>query len=678
MPDAKNLRPNYLAAMPDQERGADILAGPALRPAPQPTAGGAAPALFGGYQSIFERTPAMMHSIDGRGRLVGVSDRWLEVMGYRREDVIGRPSSDFLTADSRRKAVEEYIPAFLATGSCENLEYQFVTKGGEIRDILLSASAERDSAGGIMNSLAVLIDVTDKKRAERALTESEALYRTILQDQTELICRYRPDGGLTFVNQAFCRYFGKSEGELIGATFTGLFPAESAEAILLQIDRLHPGLPVTLEHESRTRDGQLAWQEWTHRAIAGPDGRPIEFQSVGRDITPSRRQQTTLRRLHEITASQSLPLEEQIDAMIRLGLDHFGLDCGIMSEIAGDAYVVRHAVGGGDQIRPGAVLPLTNTYCTYTLRHRRPIAFGHVASSPLGQTPAYRQLGLEAYVAAPILVDGRVRGTLNFSSGRPSARSFGTDDLEIVALLAQWLGLQVLTHEKQQALRRSNAELEQFAHIASHDLQEPLRTISSFCELLQQRYQKRLDQDADEFIGFIVDGAHRMQGLVRDLLAFSRVGTRGGAPKPLQGDEVLAQTLRNLKAALEQQEAIVEAEPLPAVCGDESQLVQLLQNLIGNALKFRGEAPPRIRVWAKDLGGEWRFAVADNGIGIDAKFSERIFLVFQRLHSQEQIEGSGIGLSICKKIVERHNGRIWFESEPGKGSTFFFTLPKSG
>lgn len=677
MPDVKNLRTNHLAAVAVGAPGPQ----PGTSPSSAERRGSAenwGSALLGDYRPIFERTPAMMHSIDRQGRLIGVSDRWLEVMGYRRDEVTGRHSSDFLTADSRRKAVEEYIPAFMATGSCENVEYQFVTKDGEIRDILLSATAERGQDGGVVNSLAVLVDVTDKKRAERALAESEALYRTILQDQTELICRYRPGGCLTFANQAFCRYFGKSEDQLIGTSFTDLFPAESAAAILLQVEKLRPGLPVTLEHESQARDGHLAWQEWTHRAIAGPDGRPVEFQSVGRDITPSRRQQTTLRRLHEITASQSLSLEEQIDAMIRLGLDHFGLDCGIMSEIAGDAYVVRHAVDDGGQVRPGDVLPLANTYCTHTLRQRGPIAFAHVASSELGRTPAYRQLGLEAYVAAPILVDGRVRGTLNFSSARPSARSFGADDLEIVALLAQWLGLQVLTRERQDALRRSNAELEQFAHIASHDLQEPLRTVSSFCELLLQRYRGRLDQDADEFIGFIVDGAQRMQGLVRDLLAFSRVGTRGREPQPLQADEVLTQTLKNLKAALEQQGGSVESGPLPAVRGDESQLVQLLQNLIGNAIKFRGKAAPKIRVWADDLGSEWRFAVADNGIGIDPKFAERIFLVFQRLHNHEQIEGSGIGLSICKKIVERHNGRIWFESEPGKGSTFYFTLPKAG
>ena len=674
MPDAKSLRPTHLTAVPLDERSADLAAGTYTPAAAEEQTS----SLLGGYRSIFERTPAMMHSIDRQGRLVGVSDRWLEVMGYRREEVIGQQSSDFMTAESRRKAVEDVIPAFLVSGSCENIEYQLVTKDGEVRDILLSATAERDQDGDVLHSVAVVVDVTDKKRAERALTESEALYRTILQDQTELICRYRPDGGLTVVNQAFCRYFGKSEAELIGASFTDLFPSQSAAAIQAQIEKLHPELPVTLEHESRTRDGQVAWQEWTHRAIAGPEGRPIEFQSVGRDITPTRRQQTTLRRLHEITASQSLALEEKIDAVLRLGLDHFGLDCGIMSEIAGDAYVVRHAVSDDEEIRPGVVLPLADTYCAYTLQQRGPVAFAHVASSELGRSSAYRQLGLEAYIAAPVQVGGRVRGTLCFSSAQRSARSFGANDLEIIALLAQWIGLQVLTRERQDALQRSNSELEQFAHIASHDLQEPLRTISSFCELLQQRCEGRLEQDTDEFIGFIVEGARRMQGLVKDLLAFSRVGTQSGDPKRLQADDVLAQSLQNLKAALEQHQASVESDPLPVVRGDESQLVQLLQNLIGNALKFRSEAPPRIRVQAQDLGSEWRFAVADNGIGIDARFGERIFQVFQRLHNQEQIEGSGIGLSICKKIVERHNGRIWFESEPGKGSTFFFTLPKSG
>ena len=624
-----------------------------------------------------EDMPAIMHSIDREGRLVAVTDHWLAVMGYAREEVIGRGSSEFLTPESRRKALDVTIPAFLRSGHCENVSYQFVTKSGQVRDMLLSAKAKRDDEGRFDCSLAILTDVTEQRQAERALAENEARLRAILQDQTEFICRYQMDTTLTFVNKAFCRYFGKSEQELLGSTFTDLFPEDSREGILNHIGRLQPGKPVTYQHQSRTREGNLAWQQWTDRAIAGPDGEIIEFQSVGRDITSSRRQQLTLRRLHEITASQSLILVEKLDEMIRLGLDHFGLENGVISEVAGTNYTVRHAVSSLPALRPGATFKLDETYCAYTLRRGRPFALEHVATSDLGREPAYRQLQLEAYVAAPITVEGETRGTLAFSSPSPSTRSFGAEDLETVALLAQWLGLQIQTGEKQQELERSNADLEQFAYVASHDLMEPLRTVRSFCDLLQQRYGDQLGGEAEEFMTFIVDGAERMQGLVSDLLSYSRVGTKGRDFEPIDSDDVLDQALKNLTAALDQEDISIERGELPRICADEIQILQVLQNLIGNAVKFRREAPLTIRISAEDLGNEWRFAVADNGMGIDRKFADRIFQVFQRLHSRDAVEGSGIGLSICKRVVERHGGRIWVRSAKGEGSTFYFTLPKA-
>ena len=224
-------------------------------------------------------------------------------------------------------------------------------------------------------------------------------------------------------------------------------------------------------------------------------------------------------------------------------------------------------------------------------------------------------------------------------------------------------------------LRRSNADLEQFAYIASHDLQEPLRMVASYTELLEERYKGRLDERADKYIFYAVDGAKRMQRLVADLLAFSRVGSQGKPLKPVDTAAVLAEVLRVLGPRLREAGADVQADTLPPVMADEDQLYQLLQNLVGNALKFRSEAPPCIRISAVREGDAWRFAVADNGIGIEPQYSERIFQMFQRLHERGRYEGSGIGLSIVKRILERHGGRIWLQSTPGQGSTFFFTLP---
>lgn len=224
-------------------------------------------------------------------------------------------------------------------------------------------------------------------------------------------------------------------------------------------------------------------------------------------------------------------------------------------------------------------------------------------------------------------------------------------------------------------LARSNAELQQFAYVASHDLQEPLRMVSSYTQLLAKRYRGRLDADADDFIAFAVDGAARMQKLIQDLLAYSRVGTRNLERQAVSMDSVLEYATDMLQLVIKDTDAAVTHESLPSIKVDERQMTQLFQNLISNAIKFRGQEPPRIHVSATRLDGEWLFSVHDNGIGIEPQYADRIFVIFQRLHNRDDYPGTGIGLAICKKIVERHGGRIWMESEPGKGSTFFFTVP---
>jgi PAS domain S-box-containing protein len=224
-------------------------------------------------------------------------------------------------------------------------------------------------------------------------------------------------------------------------------------------------------------------------------------------------------------------------------------------------------------------------------------------------------------------------------------------------------------------LARSNAELQQFAYVASHDLQEPLRMVASYTQLLGRRYRGRLDADADDFIAYAVDGATRMQQLINDLLAYSRVGTHGQELVPADCNEVFERVVGDLGAAIAESGAVVTRDALPSVMGDPRQLGQLFQNLIANAIKFHGDDPARVQVTAEREGAMWRFAVRDEGIGIAPEYVDRIFVIFQRLHTQAEYPGTGIGLAICKRIVERHGGRIWVESQPGRGTTFYFTLP---
>jgi signal transduction histidine kinase len=301
-------------------------------------------------------------------------------------------------------------------------------------------------------------------------------------------------------------------------------------------------------------------------------------------------------------------------------------------------------------------------------------------------------------LSVPIKVSQENVGVLDVQS--PQLDAFDENDVMVMEILADQIAVaienarlyeaiqQELTKRKRaderlarqaQELARSNTELEQFAYVVSHDLQEPLRMVESYLQLLERRYKGQLDEDADDFITFAVGGAARMQTLIDSLLTYSRVTTRGKPFKPTDCSAVLNHVLANLKVAIEESSVVMTYDDLPTVVADDVQLTQLFQNLIGNAIKFRKpEIRPEIHVGVGRTDGEWVFSVRDNGIGIDLQHFERIFLVFQRLHAREEYEGTGIGLAVCKRIVERHGGRIWVESEPRKGSTFYFTVPDPG
>ena len=298
-------------------------------------------------------------------------------------------------------------------------------------------------------------------------------------------------------------------------------------------------------------------------------------------------------------------------------------------------------------------------------------------------------MGMQSLVLLPIKVSERTLGVVSVISKEKNA--FGKDLVDILTSVVDGLGnlleISILqdqsekTHRELERLTEelysSNWELEQFANIASHDLQEPLRMVSSYTQLLESRYKDKLDADALEFIGYAVDGAKRMQTQIRDLLAYSRLTTQGTPFESTDCLEVLRRATANLTMSIQESDAVITNDHLPLVNGDTSQLISVFQNLIGNGIKYVNYKKPRVHISAVENGDDWLFSVRDNGIGMEGEFADRIFLIFKRLNSREEYAGTGIGLAVCKKVVERHGGNIWVESELGKGSTIYFTLAKT-
>lgn len=302
--------------------------------------------------------------------------------------------------------------------------------------------------------------------------------------------------------------------------------------------------------------------------------------------------------------------------------------------------------------------------------------------SSITKEPGMAELDVRGAFGFPVLVQGQVVAVLEFFSHRVEE----PDDelLNVMANVGTQLG-QVVERTRAQEqiarnaedLARSNAELEQFAYVASHDLQEPLRMVASFTQLLQRRYQGKLDAEADEFIRYAVDGAQRMQTLILDLLSYSRLSTKGQSPRRIDASSACEAAITQLRQSIQEKNAIVTVAPLPTVVGYNTQLTQLFQNLIGNALKYCNRQQPEVHVSAAANADHWVFSVRDNGIGIEPQYFERIFQMFKRLHTREQYSGTGIGLALCQKIVARHRGRIWVDSQPGQGSNFQFTIPRT-
>ncbi|WP_049926092.1 MEDS domain-containing protein [Halopiger goleimassiliensis] len=379
----------------------------------------------------------------------------------------------------------------------------------------------------------------------------------------------------------------------------------------------------------------------------------------------------------EIAADSDRSFDEKLQALFELGCDRFDLELGGLAAVdpAQDSFEVEAVSGEHEHLQPGAEAPLSETYCRATVAAEETADVTDPETGGFEGTLAYEEFGVQSYLGTRIRLENGPDRTFFFVSSEPRERSFSDADRTFHHLMGQWLKYELEQRQHERQLRESNERLEQFAYAASHDLQEPLRMVTSYLQLLENRYGDGFDEEGEEFLAFAVDGAQRMREMIDALLEYSRVETQGEPFEPVDLDRVLGDVLNDLQLQIEETDATVTTKPLPQVRGDASQLRQVLQNLITNAITYSGDEPPTVRVDADRRGTEWVVSVHDDGIGIDPADQDRVFTVFDRLHSREEYDGTGIGLALCKRILERHDGEIWVESEPGEGSTFSISLP---
>lgn len=616
------------------------------------------------FKRIVNTAHVAFVSMDAAGTITAWNPQAEQTFGWSESEAVGRSLVRTIVPERYRERHLEGMEQFRATGKGpildRRIEIEALHRAGHEFPVELSVTPVRVNGEYFFN--AFLHDITERKRAEENLRQ----LANVVESSGDAIIAATPERVIASWNPGAERLYGYTPAEAIGQSIDMLVPSHRLEELREIFRETLTGDRVERYETERVRkDGSLVDVSITLSPTKDAVGTVVGVSSIARDITERKRADQALREAQEgfRGAFDNAPI----------GMALFSAD----SDGGGRLIEVNRSLSRitGYSTQQLLDMDLHNITNPEDLERELPLTEQLLA----GEIPNYsiekrylRPDGSEVWVT-------HSASTVYDSLGKLLYGVAQVEDITKRKLAEESLANAAAELERRATeLERSNTDLQHFAYAASHDLSEPLRMVSSYVQLLAKRYQGQLDSDADEFIDFAVDGVTRMQGLIDGLLMYSRAGTSEYAMELVDTFSVVHTTIATMEASLQEAGASVTVDPLPVVRADETQLLQLFQNLISNAIKFVRDKPPVVHISASKQEGAWRFSVSDNGIGIDSQHAERIFTVFQRLHGRGEYSGSGIGLSICKRVVERHNGRIWVEPSAEGGSRFCFTIPTDG
>ena len=724
-------------------------------------------------RSLIEASLDPLVTISPQGKITDVNKATESVTGLSRTDLIGSDFSDYFTEPDRARAGYQKV---IQEGLVKDYPLTIRHISGHTTDVLYNATVYRNEAGAVQGVFAAARDVTERKQMEEELRTTSLYARSLIEASLDPLVTISQDGKIMDVNKATEEATGIERDRLIGTDFSSYF-TEPEKARLgyrrVLLDSTVHDYPLTIRHVS----GRTMHVLYNATVYRNESGVVQGVFAAARDITEQRaaeKRQNVTNALTELFARKN-SRKEYLESAVEVIRDWSGCRCVGIRVVDAQGYIPFEACVGFDsefQRMEGRLSLKDHTCFCIRAISNSPDEYDRTVMTPGGSfwcndTQVFEQMlppegharyrgtclrrGFRSLAIVPIRYREQFMGAIHLAD--ECADVVPPGKVEFIESFAPLIGealhrfnaeeelgryrehLEELVrqrtkelHQAAEELARSNQDLEQFAYVASHDLQEPLRAVAGFVGLLRHEHQDRLCSDALEYIDQASEGAKRMQTLIEDLLAYSRVGTRGGAFKTVDARAALGEAVANVQTAIRESGAIITSDPLPAVRADATQLTQLFQNLISNAIKFHGRNRPEIHISARRItdqvpgasppvsegesqkpemgpavvsshnfsrrpafdalsseGDErqparerWLFTVRDNGIGIEPQYYQRIFLIFQRLHSRTQYSGTGIGLAICKRIVERHGGRIWVESQADQGSTFFFTISDEG